>query len=166
MRKILVIFIVVFFFLSLFDLIDRNEELRIRIIPNSDLESDLSIKEEVKEYTICYLKQILDEEFDVLVNNINKTIDVFEISLEKQFSINAEVNLDYHTLYNKTYNNNAVKNTNELTLCIIINEGKGSNWWGTVYPDFLKISSSEEYKYESLIKIIFDKIKGDYNDYN
>ena len=35
-----------------------------------------------------------------------------------------------------------------MTLYVIIGEGKGSNWWGTVYPEFLTVNGSEEVKYE------------------
>lgn len=72
-----------------------------------------------------------------------------------------EVSLSNHTLYNKTYNNSAVKNTSELTFYVVLGRGEGSNWWGTVYPEFLLVSSSEEVHYESLILSIFNKIKGE-----
>ena len=70
------------------------------------------------------------------------------------------ITFDNHTLYNKTYNNNVIKNSNELTLYIEIGNGKGSNWWGTVYPDFLLVNSSEVMEYESIFVNIFKKIKG------
>ena len=58
------------------------------------------------------------------------------------------------------YNNNVIENSNELTLYIEIGTGKGSNWWGTVYPEFLIVSSSEVMEYESIFVNIFKKIKG------
>ena len=83
----------------------------------------------------------------------------FELALEKELKQSVEVQFENHTLYNKTYNNNAVKNTNEMALYVIIGEGKGDNWWGTVYPEFLEVNGSEEVKYESLILSIFKKIR-------
>ena len=88
-----------------------------------------------------------------------KKKDDFEIMLEKVLSTDCTISFDKHTLYNKTYNNSAIKNETTLVLLVVIGSGGGSNWWGTVYPEFLDISSSEEVKYESLIVNLFRKIR-------
>ena len=107
------------------------------------------------------LYEAYDESYSVYLDNLNKTIPAFKDAIENELRKDVEIHLGNHTLYNKTYNNNAVKNTNEMTLYVVIGEGKGDNWWGTVYPEFLEVSSSEEVKYESLILSIFNKIKGE-----
>lgn len=161
MRKILIAGIIILCVVMVFFRVQEKKEIRVRIIPNSDEVSDLKVKEEAKNITICYLKKAYDENYNSYLDNLKKTISSFEMALEKELKENVEVQLGNHTLYNKTYNNNAVKNTSEMTLYVIIGEGKGSNWWGTVYPEFLEVSSSEEVKYESLILSIFKKIKGE-----
>lgn len=161
MRKILIVGIILLCVILIFARSQEEKEIRVRIIPNSDETTDLKVKEKAKNITICYLKEAYDKEYSSYLNHLNSTLPEFENLLEKELQENVEVQLGYHTLYNKTYNNSAVKNTKEMTLYIILGEGKGSNWWGTVYPEFLEVSSSEEVKYESLILSIFKKIKGE-----
>ncbi|MDE6407056.1 MAG: stage II sporulation protein R [Anaeroplasmataceae bacterium] len=161
MRKIIIIGIIILCAVMLFSRSQEEKEIRVRIIPNSDEASDLKVKEKAKNITVCYLKEAYDEEYNTYLKNLKQTISLFEVALEKELKEDVEVQLGNHTLYNKTYNNSAVKNTSEMTLYVVIGEGKGSNWWGTVYPEFLSVNSSEEVKYESLILSIFKKIKGE-----
>lgn len=161
MRKLILGGVIIIFAITVFLNLNKEKEIRVRIIPNSDTSLDLNEKETAKTITLCYLKNAYDEEYKVFIQNINFTKKEFEKILEKELNRDVEVEFGNHTLYNKTYNNSAVKNTEEMTLYIIIGEGKGSNWWGTVYPEFLSVSGSEEIKYESLIVSIFKKIKGE-----
>ena len=161
MRKIIIAGIIILCVVMLFTRSQAEKEIRVRIIPNSDEASDLKVKEKAKNITVCYLKEAYDKEYNTYLKNLKQTISLFEVALEKELKEDVEVQLGNHTLYNKTYNNSAVKNTSEMTLYVVIGEGKGSNWWGTVYPEFLSVNSSEEVKYESLILSIFKKIKGE-----
>lgn len=161
MRKILIgILIVACMVIAIINL-KEEKEIRVRIIPNSDLKIDLDKKNKAKDITVCYLKEAYSDKYEEYLDNLKKTSESFELLLEKEINQEVEIELGNHTLYNKTYNNSAVKNTNEMTLYIILGEGKGSNWWGTIYPEFLEVNSSEETKYESLILSIFKKIKGE-----
>lgn len=159
MRRILLI-IVVFVFIVCIFYDKEQEEIRVRIVPNSDNKEDLFIKEKIKSITICYLKEAYDKDYNTYINNISVTIDDLKDVINKEINAEVLITFDNHTLYNKTYNNNVIKNSNELTLYIEIGEGKGSNWWGTVYPDFLLVNGSEVMKYESIFVNIFKKIKG------
>ena len=161
MRKLILVGIIFVFAIAVFLNFKEEKEIRVRIIPNSDTSLDLEVKETAKDITVCYLKTAYDEEYNTFIKNINSTKTEFENILGKELKRKVEVEFDNHTLYNKTYNNSAVKNTEEMTLYVIIGEGKGSNWWGTVYPEFLTVNGSEEVKYESLILSIFKKIKGE-----
>ncbi|MDE6656682.1 MAG: stage II sporulation protein R, partial [Anaeroplasmataceae bacterium] len=134
MRKILIVGIMILCVVMFFMRSQEEKEIRVRIIPNSDEATDLVVKEKAKSITICYLKEAYDKEYSSYLNNLKQTIPYFEKVLEKELKESIEVQLGNHTLYNKTYNNSAVKNTSEMTLYVIIGEGKGSNWWGTVYP--------------------------------
>ncbi len=161
MRKIGLGLIIIIFIGVLFFNLKEEKEIRVRIIPNSDLKCDLEVKEKAKDITICYLKEAYDKDYNTYLSRMNQTIPAFQKVLEKELQEKVEVSLGNHTLYNKTYNNSAVKNTSEMTLYIVIGEGDGSNWWGSVYPEFLEVNSSEEVKYESLILSIFNKIRGE-----
>ncbi|MDE5714814.1 MAG: stage II sporulation protein R [Anaeroplasmataceae bacterium] len=162
MRKLLFIGIIIMVIIvAILNIKDDKKEIRVRVIPNSDEAFDLRIKEKAKDITTYYLKEAYDKDYNTFENNIRTTMKKFESTLKKELKQNVEVSLSNHTLYNKTYNNSAVKNTSELTLYVILGSGNGSNWWGTVYPEFLLVNSSEEVKYESLILSIFNKLKGE-----
>lgn len=151
MRKIIIgIISIVFIILLISKLNHEDEEIRVRIISNGNKASDLKDKKIAKDLTICYLNIIYHAEYDKFKNNIEETYDDLENMLLEE-GISANVSFSYHTLYNKTYNNNAIKNDSKLTLYVILGKGEGENWWGSVYPKFLSISSEEEIKYESLI---------------
>lgn len=160
MRKLIIVILVIACLVIGLQQLNREKEIRVRIIPNSDTSSDLEIKEKAKDITVCYLKEAYDKDYDVYLDNLSKTKKSFELLLEKELHEDVKIQLGNHTLYNKTYNNSAVENTSEMTMYIVLGEGKGSNWWGTIYPEFLEVNSSEEVRYESLILSIFKKIKG------
>lgn len=161
MRKIGLIVVAILFFVAIFVKTDKEEEIRVRIIPNSDESCDLREKEQVKEMVVCYLKEGYSTDYSEFKNNILASTKELERLIEKEWITDCTVSFGKHTLYNKTYNDSAVENTEAMVLYVVLGEGKGSNWWGTVYPDFLQISSSEEVKYESLFVSIFQKIKGE-----
>ena len=158
MRKLLFFIIVIVFLFCLLNNNDDEKEIRVRIIPNSDSAVDLSIKEKVKDMVICYLDMTYDESYDKYFNNINSTYMDLEKKLYRLYG-NVSVTFNKHTLYNKTYNNNAIKNEDAYTLYIIIGNGNGSNWWGSVYPKFLNVNGDEVVEYESLFLDIISKIK-------
>ncbi len=164
MRKIILGILIISFITVVFLNFNQEKEIRVRVIPSSDNSYDLKVKEKAKDITICYLKEASSDSYDTYLKNIQLTLNAFELVLEKELKEDVTVELSNHTLYNKTYNNSAVKNTEQMTLYVVIGEGNGSNWWGTVYPEFLEVNGSDEIKYESLILSIFNKIKGDKND--
>ncbi len=154
MRKALFIIIVVIFFLFILNNNSQKEEIRVRIIPNSNSADDINIKNEVKEVVKAYLVSTYDDDYEKCCNNIKSSINRLEEVLISMFG-EIRASLDYHTLYNKTYNDNAIRNEECLCLYIIIGNGDGDNWWGTIYPDLLGIESDEEIKYESLFLKLF-----------
>jgi hypothetical protein len=158
MRKFLLIVVIIIFILSLVKT-EKKEEIRVRIIPNSNSKEDITIKNEVKNAVSYYLYSIYDESFEVYKENISESVNGLKRVIEKEFC-SCDVEFDYHTLYNKTYNGNKVKDEETLVLLIVLENGKGDNWWGTVYPNYLSISSSDEYKYESLFINLINKIRG------
>lgn len=161
MRRIIIVIISVICFILFISKCNKNdEEIRVRIISNGNSEIDLKNKKIAKNITICYLNLIFNEEYDKFKSNIEKTYkDLEGILLDE--GIKSNISFSNHTLYNKTYNNTAIKNEKKLTLYIVLGSGKGENWWGSIYPKFLSISSEEEYKYESLILKAL-KIKGEF----
>lgn len=161
MRKIGIIVLILLFSWALYSNMNKQEEIRVRVIPNSDTTTDLVLKEKTKDMVVCYLKEGYSKDYSVFFNRINQTYTLLEEIIENELAVECTITFDKHTLYNKTYNNSAVENKNTMMLYVVLGTGKGSNWWGTVYPEFLQISSSEEIVYESLIVQLFQKIKGE-----
>ena len=147
MKKLIIILIGILFFVSIFMNINNNDEIRVRVIPNSN-------SVEVKKIVIGYLSSIDRDNYKECINNINDNLYILEDLLVEY---NCKIDFEYHTLYNKTYNDNAIKDEKTYTLYVVIGEGKGSNWWGTIYPNFLGISSEEEIKYKSFFYELFNK---------
>lgn len=158
MKKFILFVIIILFIITLVDN-EKDEEIRVRIIPNSNSEYDIEIKNEVKDSVVYYLYNIYDESYEKYKNNINESVEELETIISRQF-YKCKVEFDYHTLYNKTYNGNKVKDKETLVLLIVIGDGKGDNWWGSVYPKYLGVSGSDQMKYESLFKALFDRIRG------
>jgi hypothetical protein len=162
MRKIILIVVIILFILTLVDN-KNNDEIRVRIVPNSNSEKDLIIKEKVKESVIYYLSEIYDDNFDEYKDNISNSISDLEKIIDDEFS-QCNIDFNYHTLYNKSYNGNKVKDEKTLVLLIVLGAGQGDNWWGSIYPNYLTISSSEEYEYESLFILLINEIRGEKNE--
>lgn len=159
MRKIIFIVVIIMFLLSLVDN-KKNEEIRVRIVPNSNSDHDIKVKNDVKDAVIYYLSKIYDESYNIYKDNITNSINDLEKIIGNEFC-SCDISFDYHTLYNKTYNGNKVKDEKALLLLIVLEEGKGDNWWGSIYPNYLMVSSSEEYQYESLFVLLINKIRGE-----
>lgn len=158
MRKILIAILVIACLIGLFTKGNEEEEIRVRIIPSGDSIKDLEEKEEVKEVVLCYLNKVYDPSYDECMKNIRSTYTDLEDCLD-ELKYDASVSFDKHTLYNKTYNDNAIKNTEEYTLYVVLGDGVGDNWWGSIYPKFLSVSGDTEIKYESLFVNVVRKIK-------
>ena len=122
---------------------DHEDEIRVRVLSNSDNQEDLLYKEEV----VKYLKEVIFtniELSDVFFENNYKKI---EEELNQKFD-NITVSYKNHTFKNKTYNDSAVANGVYKTLLISIGAGLGSNWWGSIFDGTLQKESSNEVKYE------------------
>lgn len=136
-------------------LLDNEQELRVRIIPNSNSEEDIQVKEEVKEEVILFLKENYSNYYNTYVENINDNLEVFNTKLE---AYNAYGQLTYHQFNNKIYNNSYIKDEEVLTFIVRIGDYAGDNWWGVIYPEFLELDSSEKVTYKSYIYEFIKKI--------
>ncbi len=159
MKKTVIVIIILIFLVAFFLKEPASKEIRTRIIPNSNSEIDLKEKEEVKEIVIKFLKENYNKDKEKYINNINKNVSKLK-NETKKINENVKVELVNHNFYNKTYNGNSVKNEKVLTLLVTINEGKGDNWWGSIYPEFLEVKSDEVIEYESYILKKIKEMKG------
>lgn len=124
-----------------------GEEVRIRVISNSNNPSDVIYKEEV----VKYLKE------EILIGKeLNKSF-----LKDNQFSIEQKLNEVFddvkvyfkkHTFKDKTYNGSVLKEKAYDTLLIVIGDGMGENWWGSIFDNNLQKESTDEVVYEWYLK--------------
>lgn len=157
MRKILLFILVIFcIIVGASKIKNDNDEIRVRVIASSNNIDDQMLKNKVKDIVLDYLSIIYSDDYDECFNNIKKTYNCLELDLKK---INENISVDFslHTLYNKSYNNNAIRNKECYTLYVVLGSGDGDNWWGCVYPKFITNDTSD-IKYESLLLNVIKKI--------
>ena len=158
MKKIIVIVFLVL--LSIIIYINNDKEkIRLRIISNGDEDSDIILKNEVKNATIYFLEEIYVDNYDEYVDNINKSLEELEYIIDSNY-IDCNIEFDNHTLYNKEYNDDVIRNESTLTLVITLGTGEGNNWWGTIYPEYLGMEGTDVVEYESLFVNLINYIKG------
>lgn len=138
MKKILMLIMTLFYLVFLWGC-NSNDELRLRILANSDTENDQEIKQAVKEY----LKNNLVDE---LTN-----LDVLKIEQELTIAFPQEMikvemtNVRYEA---KSYNGKIVPSGNYKTILIKIGKGEGKNFWTLLYPEFFNISFEDDHEIE------------------
>jgi hypothetical protein len=163
MKKILIYGVIIFLFSCLF--IDNNEikndEIRLRIIGNSNEENDIYIKEKIKEECFIILKDILDRDsksYDLVINDLEENINIIREKIEKIYS-NVEVTLKEETYPLKVNNNNMEYNKKVITLLVKIDKANGDNYYTTLYPEFIQ-ADEEKIIYKSIFLELLEKLKG------
>jgi hypothetical protein len=162
MKKILIYGVIIFLFSCLF--IDNNEikndEIRLRIIGNSNEENDIYIKEKIKEECFIILKDILDRDsksYDLVINDLKENINIIREKIERIYS-NVEVTLTEETYPLKVNNNNMEYNKKVITLLVKIDKANGDNYYTTLYPEFIQ-ADEEKIIYKSIFLELLEKLK-------
>ena len=125
----------------------KNEEIRIRVISNSDSSYDILYKQEV----VVFLKDEVFKNVKLTDGYFKQSYKSIEETLNQKFK-NITVKYEKHTFVNKTYNGSALENDEYKTLLVYIGDGLGSNWWGSIFEDTLQYESNIEVKYEWYFK--------------
>ena len=125
----------------------KEDEIRVRVISNSDNSIDLKYKEEV----VMYLKNNILQKAKITDQYLKDNVDNIEYELNLVFD-NIVCRYEPHTFVNKAYNGNVIKNGTYNTLLVYIGEANGSNWWGTIFEGSLKNESTEMVEYEWYFK--------------
>lgn len=146
MKKLIGLIIVI----VLFMFINKNDEIRVRIIANSNSKEDLEIKGEMKSKVEEFINTCNEDYTTYIKDNIKYLKDELnEIS-------KCSVSFEKHIFMNKAYNDISLQNEEYMTLLVVIGEGLGDNWWTTLYP--LNDLNPTTIKYKSWIK---ERIKND-----
>ena len=145
MKTILLLLVslgVCFFFFN-----NTDEQIRIRVISNSNSNEDLNYKNEV----VKFLKEDVLENIKLTDQYFSENYKEIEKTLNTKFS-NITVLYQNHNFKNKTYNDNALENASYKTLLVCIGEAGGSNWWGSIFEESLQYESTDEVIYEWYFK--------------
>lgn len=150
LKKICMLMITIFYLLFLFGCHTVDNEIRLRILANSNSDVDQQKKQEVKKYLEEYLGTegiVLDtEEIEKKLNEIfpNENITV------------TRTKVGYEA---KTYEGKLIPSGYYDTILITIGEGKGKNFWTLLYPEFFNISFEDDHEveYHSFFYDLFHK---------
>jgi hypothetical protein len=121
----------------------KEDEIRIRVVANSDCNEDVAKKEEIVNFLVYNILKgkNIDDEF------LAKNCLWIDQELKKEFK-DVEVRYEKHTFYNKTYNGSVLANGTYKTLLVLVGNAEGSNWWSSIFNGKIHPGSEEiEYKW-------------------
>lgn len=132
---------------------NKTNDIRLRILANSNSEIDQLLKDEVREYLKEYLKNENIENLNLikLENNLNFVFDKSIKVERKKISYEA-----------KSYKNKIIQAGEYDTILITIESGLGKNFWTLLYPEYFNISFEDENEVEYrsyLYDILFKSYK-------
>ncbi len=145
-----------------------NEAIRLRIIPNSNQETDLLYKELVKEKTEQQINNILNnastlEEVRYLLNNKLEGVEAVIEEVVEVNDMNQSVNINYGLNYfpEKEYKGVVYEEGYYESIVVTLGEGMGDNWWCVLFPPLCLLEQDKDNKddeeYRFYIKDIIDQ---------
>lgn len=141
MKKFIFILCIVFILAFVFtNFQNNNENIRVRVIANSNSYEDQNIKNDV----VVMLKGIInaDDSFE----EVNRKIPKLRESVEEyclKNDVNIKVEFKKTQFPAKYLNGEVIPAGIYQTLLLTIGEGKGNNYWSLLYPEFYGITFEE-----------------------
>lgn len=141
-----------------------NEAIRVRVIANSNLDSDIEVKEKVKDdlnnkiYSLLKKANSINDARNIINNNIediNKTVDKSLKKLDYKNKFNVNYGLNYFP--EKEFNGVKYDSGYYESLVVTLGDGNGSNYWCVLYPPLCLIEEDNNIQYKSYIKEILNK---------
>lgn len=137
-----------------------NDAIRFRIVANSDLLEDQTLKLKIKKEIDKKLMPLFEnvdnkEEADKIIkNNLSKLNDILN-----NYTDDYYINYGSNFFPQKEYNGVIYQSGNYDSLVITLGSGNGKNFWCVLYPPLCLIDENN-YEYHSLVK---DIINHEYN---
>lgn len=154
MKKFIYCLLVIIFIIVLIP--KENDELRIRVIANSNSSYDQMIKYEIvsivkNEINPSDNKEIIVKKLPKLKSKIKEKIG------DREIDIDVSIKKTYFP--KKSLNGKIIPSGNYEALVIEIGEAKGKNWWTLLYPEYFNISYEDIESGEIEVKsYFFEKI--------
>ena len=111
----------------------EKENVRVRVVANSDSYTDQLYKTEV----VKIMKKIIkcDDSYQDVLGKMKELEDAIEV-YEKQKGLEITVEFIKTKFPTKTLNGEIIQGGIYDTLLITIGEGKGKNYWSLLYPEY------------------------------
>lgn len=154
MKKFIYCLLVIIFIIVLIP--KENDELRIRVIANSNSSYDQMIKYEIvsivkNEINPSDNKEIIVKKLPKLKSKIKEKLG------DREIDIDVSIKKTYFP--KKSLNGKIIPSGNYEALVIEIGEAKGKNWWTLLYPEYFNISYEDIESGEIEVKsYFFEKI--------
>ncbi len=169
-KNILIIMsIIIFYFIFSDIVISKNiipeDAIRIRVIPNSNEENDIKIKEKVVNmlkkdmYNLLYGVEEEEKAKEIINNNIDSiSKKISHIFDKNNYQNNFSVNFGLNYFPKKEYKGIKYNEGYYESLVVKIGEGKGDNWWCVLFPTLCLIeeNSFNDVEYTTIVKEILD----------
>ena len=141
-----------------------EEAIRIRVIANSNSESDIKIKEELSKDFNNKVEKILnnvkslEEARDIIKNNYDLLTNYVEKKLnEINYSGNFKIKYGMNYFPEKIFHDVKYKEGYYESLVVTLGEGKGPNYWCVLYPPLCNINENKNIEYKFYVKEILNK---------
>lgn len=143
-----------------------NENIRIRVIANSNSELDQEIKYKVKDeiqddlYNLLKNTKGIDEARKLINNNLGDLDSkVYNVLNQNNYPLSYKINYGLNYFPQKEYKGVIYEEGYYESLVITLGEGNGDNWWCVLFPPLclLEAEESDEVEYTSFIKEIVNK---------
>lgn len=164
-----IIFIIYMFIGNMFaeaEVIIPNDAIRVRVIPNSNSNYDIDIKNKVKDEIEENLENIMenantiDEARIIIKDNIDDIDEkVFNLLKKEKYEKKYRINYGLNYFPQKEYKDVIYNEGYYESLVVTLGDGLGDNWWCVLFPPLclLEAEESEEVSYKSYVKEMIDK---------
>jgi len=152
-KKFLIIGLIIFLILII---PKESDELRIRVIANSNSIDDQNLKYEVVD---ILKKEIAKLDKKNLEKEIKNNIHRFDQILNEKIKCEYSIKLTKVYFPPKEKDGKIIRGGKYKTLLVVLGNGKGKNWWSILNPNSSYIFEDEEANNIEFRIFLFDKIK-------
>lgn len=154
MKKLIIIIFIIGVCITTSSCSKKDEFIRLRIIANSNLESDIKEKELIKT-TIGYFFN--DGKLNYETLDVSTLDSLLKISLDTKLynKLTIKKCISYYPA--KSYKGKFIPSGNYETILIEIDQAKGNNFWTLLYPEYFgyEFEEKNEIEYRSYF---YDKL--------
>lgn len=137
MKKVIVLILVIFVLFLVFKNDNNDDQIRVRVIANSDSYVDQKTKSEV----VSIMKNVIkaDDSYDDVILKL----DELDLKLQEYSNKNnVDIDLEFKdTIFPaKSLDGKIIEGGVYKTILITIGNGKGKNYWSLLYPEYYGIT--------------------------